>query len=256
MIASHSGFAEETTNPDVVFAKTDQFYQSGNYKEAFQELQRIAATGNAQAIYNLGSMTMQGKGTPKDEKKALQYFQQASDKGFGKASFELAQLYRHGKSSVGITKNTEQYKKFLDLAAKQGSEEAGVEIATLFFAQGQPKYDQLAIQQLRPLIQKGYYPAIHIKALYDLGVGVKNKNPVMQQQAVRKFKSLGESGYAPSLMILANLMANGEIVDQNLPEAQKIYTTLAAQDFPNSKEALVEVERAMAEQKATQTTKK
>ncbi|MDH0030589.1 MULTISPECIES: tetratricopeptide repeat protein [unclassified Acinetobacter] len=259
MVASHSVFAADnktaTTAPDV-FAKANQLYESKNYAAAFQEIQKIASTGNAQAIYNLGSMTQQGLGTAKDEKKALQYFQEASDKGFGKASFELAQMYRYGKSSVGINKDTEKYKKLIDTAAKQGSEDASVEVATLFFAQGKPEYDQLAIRQLRPLIQKNYYPAMHVKALYDLGVGVKNKNPIMQQQAINTFRTLASKGYAPSLMVLGNMMANGEIIDQNLPEAKKIFTTLAAQDFPNAKESLAEVEKAIAAKKAAPATSK
>lgn len=254
--ASHTGFAADTkaTPQTDVFAKATQLYEEKNYQAAFQEIQRLANLGNAQAIYNLGSMTQQGLGTNKDEKKALQYFQEASDKGFGKSSFELAQMYRYGKSNVGIIKDTDKYKKLLDKAAQQGSEEASVEIAVLYFAQGKPEYDQLAIRQLRPLVQKNYYPAMHVKALYDLGIGVKNKNPIMQQQALNNFRTLATNGYAPSLMILGNLMANGDIIEQNLPEAKKIFTMLASQDFPNAKESLVKVEEAIAAKKAAPTT--
>ena len=45
-------------------------------------------------------------------------------------------------------------------------------------------------------------------------------------------------------------MANGDVVDQNLPEAQKIFKTLAAQNIPNAKESLEKVEQAIAAQKA------
>ncbi len=249
-ITCNSVFAAEKGNADVIFSKANQLYEAKNYTAAFQEIQRIAASGNAQAIYNLGSMTQQGLGTSKDEKKAFEYFQDASNKGFGKASYELAQIYRYGKSNIGITKDTQKYKIYLDKAAKQGSEEAGVEVATILFAQGKPEYDQLAIRQLRPLIQKNYYPAIHLKAIYDLGMGNKNKNPVLQQVAVNSFRSLASKGYAPSLMVLGNLMANGDVVDQNLPEAQKIFKTLAAQNIPNAKESLEKVEQAITAQKA------
>ena len=253
-IASHAIFAAPTENKTIksdVFAKATQLYEAKNYAAAFQEMQRLANTGNAQAIYNVGSMTQQGLGTAKDEKKALQYFQEASKKGFGKASFELAQMYHHGKSSVGINKDTEKYKILLNTAAKQGSEEAIVEVATLFFAQGKPEYDQLALQQLRPLLQKNYYPAIHLKAVYDLGIGVKNKNPVMQRQAEKSFRSLAAKGYVPSLVVLGNLMANGNVstIPQNLPAAKKIFTELAKQNVPNAKESLAQINAAIAAQK-------
>ena len=42
-------------------------------------------------------MTQIGQGTVKDQKKALQYYQDASNKGFGKASFILAQAYHKGE---------------------------------------------------------------------------------------------------------------------------------------------------------------
>lgn len=258
LAASHSTFAadKKTTAKNDVFAKATQLYEAKDFSAAFQEMQRIANTGNAQAIYNVGAMTQQGQGTIKDEKKALQYFQEASNKGFGKASFEIAQMYRYGKSSVGISKDTNKYKQMLDKAAKQGSEEAGVEIATLFFAQGKPEYDQLAIRQLIPLIQKDYYPAIHLKALYDLGIGTKNKNPIMQQRAINTFRTLAAKGYAPSLLVLGNMMANGDVIEQNLPEAQKIFSSLAAQNIPNAKESLAKVEQAIAAQKAAPPPKK
>ena len=75
MVASHSIFAADNKTsaaPDV-FAKATQLYEAKNYPEAFQEMQRLANTGNAQAIYNVGYMTQIGQGTVKDEKKALQY---------------------------------------------------------------------------------------------------------------------------------------------------------------------------------------
>lgn len=79
-ITCNSVFAAGKGNADVIFSKANQLYEAKNYTAAFQEIQRIAASGNAQAIYNLGSMTQQGLGTAKDEKKAFEYFQDASNK--------------------------------------------------------------------------------------------------------------------------------------------------------------------------------
>lgn len=43
----------------------------------------------------------------------------------------------------------------------------------------------------------------------------------MQQNAVSSIRSLATKGYIPSLMALGNMLANGNIVNQNLPEAKK-----------------------------------
>ena len=147
-------------------------------------------------------------------------------------------------------KDAQKYKEYLDKASVQGSEEASVEFADLLFKQGKPEYDQIAIQRLLPLLRKDYYPAQNLKAIYDLGIGVKNKNPIMQQQAVESLKELAKKGYAPSLMILGNMLANGGILDQNLEEARNIFARLAQANYPNAKESLAQVEEAIATKKA------
>lgn len=256
LAASHSTFAadKKTTAKNDVFAKATQLYEAKDFSGAFQEMQRIANTGNAQAIYNLGYMHQVGQGTTRDEKKALQYYQDASNKGFGQASYTLAQVYRNG--TLGVTKNSQKYKEFLDKASNQGSDDAIVESAKLLFEQGKPEYDQLAVQKLLPLLRKGSQPAVHLKAIYDLSIGVKNKNPIMQQQAVESLQGLAKKGYAPSLMVLGNMLANGGIVDQDLEQAKNIFTRLAAANYPNAKESLVKVEEAISAQKAAKANKK
>ena len=250
LATSHSTFAADskvTTKPDA-FAQATKLYEAKNYPAAFQEMQRLADTGNAQAIYNLGYMTQVGQGTVKDEKKAAQHYQDASNKGFAQASYTLAQAYHKG--DLGITKNNQKYKEYLDKASKQGSDEAIVETAKILFEQGKPEYDQIAVQKLLPLLRKDYYPAKHLKTIYDLSVGVKNKNPIMQAQAIDSLKDLAKKGYAPSLMVLGNMLANGGIVDQDLEQAKNIFTRLAAANYPNAKESLAKVEEAIAAKKA------
>ncbi len=51
------------------FEKAEQLYNQKNYPAAYQEIDRLAKTGNAQAIYNLGFMTELGQGTKKIRKK-------------------------------------------------------------------------------------------------------------------------------------------------------------------------------------------
>lgn len=251
-ITSHTALAADpktsTTKSDPAFTKATQLYEAKDYPAAFQEMQRLATTGNKQAIYNLGYMTQLGQGTVKDEKKALQYYQEASNKGYGPASYVLAQAYH--KSTLGLTHNPQKYKEYLDKASTQGSDEATVEFADLLFRQGKPEYDQIAIQRLLPLLRKDYYPAKNLKAVYDLGIGVKNKNPFMQQQAVESLKDLAKKNYAPSLMILGNMLANGNIIDQDLEQAKNIFSRLAAANYPNAQESLAKVEEAIVAKKA------
>lgn len=49
-------------------------------------------------------------------------------------------------------------------------------------------------------------------------------------------------------MAVGNMFANGKIVPQNLPEAQKIFSALAKENIPQAKESLAVVDKMMAEQ--------
>ena len=72
----------------------------------------------------------------------------------------------------------------------------------------------------------------------------------MQSQAIDSLKDLAKKGYAPSLMVLGNMLANGGIVDQDLEQAKNIFTRLAAANYPNAKESLAKVVEAIAAKKA------
>ncbi len=74
-------------------------------------MQRLAQTGNAQAIYNLGYMTQMGQGTPKDNAKALKYYEDASNKGYAQASYRLAQIYETGE--LGVAKDSNKFSQYV-----------------------------------------------------------------------------------------------------------------------------------------------
>lgn len=96
-------------------------------------MQRLAQTGNAQAIYNLGYMTQMGQGTAKDSSKALKYYEDASNKGYAQASYTLAQIYETGE--LGVAKDSSKFSQYIQKASAQGSDDATVKIATILFAQ-------------------------------------------------------------------------------------------------------------------------
>ncbi len=63
--------APQTSTANNPFAKAEQLYKDKNYNAAYQEMDRLAKTGNAQAIYNQGFMSELGQGTAQDSKKRL-----------------------------------------------------------------------------------------------------------------------------------------------------------------------------------------
>lgn len=65
---------------DPAFAKIEAMVKANNLSGAYQELDKLAKTGNPQAIYNLGYLTQTGQGTAKNEKKAIELYEQAAKK--------------------------------------------------------------------------------------------------------------------------------------------------------------------------------
>ena len=234
------------SNLDPAFAKAQELLQAKNYTAAFQELDRLAQTGNAQALYNLGFLTQTGQGTAKNEKKALKYYQDSSEKGYSFASYTLAQGYSTGQ--LGLTKDDKKVREYLEKSSAQGFDDATIELAVLLFAEGKPASDKLALQKIDPLIEKNFPPATHIKAVYDITQGLKTKNATTIQQGLKSIQELAKNGYIPAIMALGNMMTNGNIIDQNLPEAQKIFTMLAKQNVPKAKESLEVVNQLIAKQ--------
>lgn len=235
-----------TPSVDPQFAKVLELIQAKNFTAAYQELERLSKAGNNQATYNLAYLTQTGQGTKQDNKKAVQLYEEAGNKGYPVANYVLAQNYATG--GLGLTKDEKKSRQYLEKASSQGFDDATVELAVILFAEGKDASDKLALQKLNPLIQKGSYPAIHAKALYDISVGFKTKKEAPVKQGLTSIQGLAEKGYIPALMAVGNMFVNGNIVPQNLPEAQKIFTALAKQNIPQAKESLNVVNKLIADQ--------
>ena len=249
-LSSHLAMAEMATNSvDPAFAKIEALVKANNMKGAYQELEKLAKAGNPQAIYNLGYLTQTGQGTAKDEKKAIKLYEESASKGYPVANYVLGKNYIGG--TLGLKQDTKKAKQYLEKASAQGFADATVDLAVLLFAEGTPASDKLALQKLNPLIKKDNYQAIHAKALYDISQGFKNKNEAPIKQGLKSIQDLAQKGYIPALMAVGNMFANGNIVPQNLPEAKKIFSTLAKENIPQAKESLAVVDKMIAEQAKT-----
>ncbi|HJF28727.1 MAG TPA: sel1 repeat family protein [Acinetobacter lwoffii] len=232
---------------DPQFTKIGEMVKANNFKGAYEALNKLASQGNAQAIYNLGYLTQSGQGTVKDEKKAVQLYEQAASKGYPVANYVLGKNYAAG--TLGLKQDLTKAKQHLEKASAANFDDATIDLAVLLFAEGKPASDKSALQKLQPLLNKGNLQAIHAKALYDISLGFKNKDEKPVQQGLSSIQDLAKKGYIPALMAVANMFANGSIVPQNLPEAKKIFAALAKENIPQAKESLATVDKMIAEQK-------
>lgn len=106
------------------------FYESGtnpcvrNLEKAQYWYQKAAEQGNEKALFALGRIYANGidDATP-DFSKAFDYYLMAAKKGLSVAQYRTGISYLYGK---GVTKNTEEAKKWLVLAAEQNHQMAKV----------------------------------------------------------------------------------------------------------------------------------
>ena len=246
-MSTQLAFAETKTDAvDPEFAKVEAMVKAKDMNGAYQTLSKLAAKGNAQAIYNLGYLTQTGQGVAKDEKKAIQLYEQAAAKGYPVANYVLGKNYATG--TLSLKQDTNKAKQYLERASSAGFDDASIDYAILLFAENKPESDKLALSKLDPLIKKGNYPAIHAKALYDISAGFKTKNEKPIQQGLNSIQELAKKGYVPALMAVGNMFVNGNIIPQNLPEAKKIFSALAKENIPQAKESLATVDKMIAEQ--------
>ncbi len=89
-----------------------------DYAEAFKWFMSAAAQGNTEAQYLTGVMYMQGQGTEKSVKNALQAFSRAAESGHPNAQYVVGQSYYKG---LGIRKNLSEARKWLGKAAANGN---------------------------------------------------------------------------------------------------------------------------------------
>ena len=245
-LSSSISMANSNIPTDPAFAKIEQLMQANKVKDAYQELEKLAKTGNAQAMYNLGYLTQTGQGTAKNEKKAIQLYEQSAQKGYPVASYVLGKNYLTG--ALGLKQDAAKAKQYLQTASNQGFNDATVDLAVLYFSENTAASDQKGLKLLQPLIAKDYYQAIHAKALYDISIGFKNKDEAPIKQGLQSIQNLAQKGYIPALMAVGNMFVNGNIVPQNLPEAKKIFASLAQENVPQAQESLAVVEKMMADQ--------
>ena len=235
---------QDTINPE--FAKIEEMVKANNMAGAYQALEKLAKSGNPQAMYNLAYLTQTGQGTAKNEKKAIQLYQNAANKGYPVAHYVLAKNYVTG--TLGLPQDINKAKQHFEAASKLGFDDATVEYAVLLFSENKPESEKLALKKLEPLVKKGNYQAIHAQALYDISTGFKNKQEAPIQKGLNSIQDLAKKGYIPALMAVGNMFANGNIIPQNLPEAKKIFTALAKENVPQAKESLAMVDKMIADQ--------
>lgn len=105
--------AESGSPPGQFYLGTFYFYEEKNYQQAVVMLSKAAAQNYMPAIYRLGQMYDVGEGVAPDQKKALEYIEQAAELGHLFAQRNIAG--RMIKGDYGITKIPQGLYRFVKI---------------------------------------------------------------------------------------------------------------------------------------------
>lgn len=244
LMAFANGDIEQiVNNPKNFRAEAEKAYMEQRYTDAFKWYERYSNLGDGQSSYNVAFMLQYGQGTKQDYKKALKYYKKASNLNFSMADMALANIYAFGH--MGVKVDLAQAKYYLERASKQGTDSATLELANLYFNENTDESTQKALELLQPLINANHADAIYLKAVYDLGIGLTSANQKIVMQSVNHLENLTKQGHIQSMMAVAYMLTQGEVVPQNLPLAHNLYSILVENNVPTAKERLAEVEQLM-----------
>lgn len=134
------------------------FHYSGNWSigraddrddaKAVDWYRKAVAAGSAPAMERLGWMYYCGNGVPKDPTETMKYYRMAADAGYAPAYFEIGELYEGGE---GITQDTNAAIQWYRKAADSGNADAMYRLGLIYEGEvgGLPKDHEAAVAWMK-----------------------------------------------------------------------------------------------------------
>jgi localization factor PodJL len=140
-------------------------------RDALTAIRDLAAAGDANAQFELGSRYTEGRGVGRDAKAAFQWFQKSAEQGLAPAQYRLGSLYEKG---VGVERDYLQARGWYQRAAQAGNARAMHNLAVLYAegGDGKPDYVQAA-EWFQKAAEYGVRDSqFNLAILYARGLGV------------------------------------------------------------------------------------
>ena len=137
----------------------------------FNEIEKKAKQGDAEAQFNLGVLYDIGKGVEQNHTKAAHWYQRAANQEHATARFNLGVSYYNGE---GVKQNHTKAANFFRLAAEQGHAKAQFNLGALYYkGEGVAQNYTAAANWYRRAAKQGVAKAqFNLGALYHNGEGV------------------------------------------------------------------------------------
>lgn len=212
--------------------RAEATYQAQYYKEALKNYEALARLDNVDAIVMVAQMYLDGKGTAKDQKKAIDYLHKAAQLGSTEAMTKLGKLY-YASGFVNRTCLGRDYQKAHAWFVKAGKNADALDALGHMYKEG------LGVEKNEQLAHKYFDEWISLyaskaqagdkEAQFQLGNfyldGLHHSSN--EELALQWLEKSAEQDYIPALEILAPIYLYGGEKIQAMPDkAQKLYARL------------------------------
>jgi TPR repeat protein len=215
-----------TSNPNslrFLFELGRAHLKAGDYGVALQLLRKAADQGYAPAQGSIGSMYLDAKGVPKDEREAFVWHSKAAQQGFAGSQMSLGFMYEKG---IGVRQNHATALSWYRKAADQGVPPAQDSVG-YFYAKGLgvKRDDRMAVDWLTKAALQGMAGAeYNLGTMYEAGSGVPQNRSV----ALNWYKKAADQGNAEAMRKLATSNTATQSNDPNAPQMTEIKRKAAA----------------------------
>ena len=206
---------------DLVNSARDAFARA-DYRAALRDWTAAANQGNGAAMYNLGVMSLSGKGAAKDIAAAARWFKASAEAGHsgGMVNWALCRL-----NGFGTAKDERDGFGWLQRAADKGSATAMGMLAEAYLrGRGAPADPRQGAAYLQKAVDAGDGPSIaQLADLYDRGEGVA-RDP---RRSFNLYQRAALSGDAEAMVRLGYAYEDGEAVRKDDIQAATWYQRAA-----------------------------
>ncbi len=178
----------------------------------FDNYMKVARMGNAAAMAEVGERFFRGRGTARDDAKALDWLTRGTEQP--KALFRLGYMYQNG---LGVSVDLEKAFDFYQRSSDKGHVIAKSNLASMYYnGEYVEKDPAMAVSLWKDSTDAGYGMAFgNLGVAYHFGKGVE-KN---MEKAVEMYSKAAELGNINAAKTLVKLFELGKEVDKNLAES-------------------------------------
>ena len=258
------------------YVEGENAFNEHNYALAFEEFLPEADAGDYRSQYYIGYLYIHGLGVQKDEKKGIQYLQQAVDQDHDMAQALMGYLYAEG---ISVRKDKKKALELYQLAADKNNISANLNLGIMYYkGDSVPRDYDKALQYFskvplnsNPIVCRYlgdiYYNNPTLKdykkasQYYELGARQNDLNAYYNlaemyrtgtgtekdtKTALTYHKYAASKGYVASQYILGVIYANGEGVSKDKYKAIAWLQIASDQGLELAKEAMEKLTKNMS----------